>query len=187
MSRHRKSPLRNLAEDERQFLEHLGRSTTAPAIQVARAKALLAMADGHSYVEAARLAGRRSGDAVAAWVARFHQEGLPAVVPRHGGGHPPVYTAGDRERIVERARHPPERAVEGSAIWSVGLLQRALRREGLPHLSRSTIWGVLREAGMTWQRHRTWCETGTVQRQRKRDGHKVAVTVTDPDAEAKKN
>jgi hypothetical protein len=44
MSRHRTFPLRGLTPEERQFLVRLQRSATAPASQVARAKALLAEA-----------------------------------------------------------------------------------------------------------------------------------------------
>ncbi|MGZ8181096.1 MAG: hypothetical protein ACXWT1_03975 [Methylobacter sp.] len=57
-------------------------------------------------------------------------------------------------------RHPPDRIQDGTAVWSISLLQKALRREGLPQISRSMIWIVLREAGLTWQRQRTWCEPG---------------------------
>jgi len=186
MSRHRTFPLRGLTAEERQFLVRLRRSATAPASQVARAKALLAVADGDCYVAAAQAAGRRSGDAVAALVARFNQEGLAAVTPRHGGGRPLCYTAQEREQILAKVRHPPDRAQDGTAVWSISLLQKALRREGLAQISRSMIWSVLREAGLTWQRQRTWCETGTARRQRQQGGRKVSVTVSDPDAEAKK-
>jgi hypothetical protein len=64
-------------------------------------------------------------------------------------------------------------------------LRRALRRvpDGLPHVSTYTIGVVLHEAGLRWVAARTWCETGKAVRKR-RSG---AVTVTDPDAEAKKN
>ena len=55
---------------------------------VARAKALLAVADGASYSAAARLAGRRAGDAVGQLVARCNREGLAALAPGHGGGQP---------------------------------------------------------------------------------------------------
>jgi len=41
---------------------------------------------------------------------------------------------------------------------------------------------VPNDAGYTWQRNRTWCQTGEVKRKRKSG----TVTVTDPDAEAKK-
>src|SRR3954468_11561944 len=49
MSRHRKDPLRPLTPDERIALTRLRRSPSAPAAQVERARALLAIADGASY------------------------------------------------------------------------------------------------------------------------------------------
>ena len=53
MSRHRKDPLRPLTADERKELARLSRSLSAPAVQVERARALLAIADGASYTAAA--------------------------------------------------------------------------------------------------------------------------------------
>jgi hypothetical protein len=67
-----KDPLRAVSEDERTVLEHLSRSAREAAVVVARAKALLAVADGANYTVAAQLAGRRSGDAVGRLVARFN-------------------------------------------------------------------------------------------------------------------
>src|SRR4051794_8221027 len=107
MSRRQKDPLRTLSADERGELARLSRSRHAPAAQVARATALLAVADGRSYLTAARRAGRRDGDTVTAWVARFNREGLAAVVPAHGGG-PPI-----RYAEPQRRRHPP-RAARGA-------------------------------------------------------------------------
>lgn len=187
MSRIPKNPLRPLLEEERRQLIHLSRGQAAAASPVARAKAVLAVADGDSYTAAAQAAGRRSGDAVAALVTRFNVEGLAAVVPRHGGGRRPGYTALEREQILVEARRPPDRERDGTAVWSLTTLRRALRRKGLPHVSTSTIWGVLVDAGLSWQQHRSWCDTGTAQRRRKRANRTVVVTVTDPDAEAKKN
>ena len=88
MPRPQKDPLRPLTPEERTELERLGRAPREPAALVARAKVLLAVAAGQRYTEAARAAGRRSGDAVAHLVARFNQEGLQAVLPAHGGGQP---------------------------------------------------------------------------------------------------
>src|SRR3954463_14253778 len=85
MSRRRKDPLRTLSADERSELARLSRSRHAPAARVARATALLAVADGRSYLAAARRAGRRDGDTVAAWVARFNREG-PTAGGAGGGG-----------------------------------------------------------------------------------------------------
>jgi hypothetical protein len=50
-------------------------------------------------------------------------------------------------------------------------------------VSTYTIWKTLKEAGFDWQRDRSWCETGVVERKRK---GKV-VKVIDPDATAKKS
>ena len=183
MPRPAKDPLRPLCPAEREQLTVLSRSQAAPASHVARAKALLAVAEGQPYTQAARQAGRRSGDAVAQLVARFNQEGLGAVLPGHGGGPPVQYTTAEREQILRLARRTPEREVDGTATWSLSTLQGALRRQGLPSISTYTIWCVLHEAGLSWQQSRTWCQTGVVQRRRKSG----LVTVVDPDAEAKKS
>jgi len=177
-------PLRTVSDDERAVLGHLSRSAREQAAVVARAKAVLAVADGASYTAAAQVAGRRSGDAVARLVARFNTEGLDALIPRHGGGRQAVYSSSERERILREARRQPEQERDGTATWSLVTLQRALRRapDGLPQVSTSTIWCVLRDSGWSWQRTRTWCATGTALRKRK---HR-SVLVHDPDAEAKR-
>ncbi len=187
MSRQHKNPLRPLLEEERRQLTRLSRGQAIAASSVARAKALLAVADGDSDTEAARTVGRRSGDAVASLVARFNTEGLAAIVPRHGGGRQPDYSPEERGRILAEARRAPDRERDGTAGWSLSTLQRALRRNGLPHISTYTIRQVLVGAGLSWQKHRSWCDTGRAQRPRQRAGRTVVVTVIDPDAEAKKN
>jgi len=184
MSRRRKDPLRPLTGDEQQWLERIARSQSDPSSHVLRAKVLLAVADGASYTAAAHSVGRRSNDAVAQVVARFNREGIEAIVPRHAGGHPPVYSNSDRQRIVREAQRMPNREADGTATWSLLALRQALRnaRDGLPHISTATIRAVLRDAGWSWQRTRSWCNTGRAVRRRKSG----LVEVTDPDAAAKK-
>jgi hypothetical protein len=184
MSRCQKDPLRPLTEDECQKLQRLARSGSEPAEPVARAKALLAVVEGHSYLEAARSVGRKSSDAVSQLVARFNREGLSALVRRLGQGAKPKYTGEDRARIVAEVRRQPEPAHDGTGQWSLMRLRRALRTapEGLPQVSAYTIRAVRLKAGYRWLGSRTWCETGHVVRRRKSG----PVTVTDPEAEAKK-
>jgi hypothetical protein len=78
----------------------------------------------------------------------------------------------------------PQREQDGTATWSLSLLQRALRQadDGLPQVSTYTIWRTLHAAGLSWQKSRTWCETGIAMRKRK---HGV-VRVSDPDAAVKR-
>src|SRR5436305_1007784 len=54
MSRQQREPLRSLQDTERVSFVRLSRSASAPAAQVARARALLAVAEGLSYTAAAR-------------------------------------------------------------------------------------------------------------------------------------
>jgi len=185
MPAHQKDPLRPLTPDERIHLEHVSRSRTDPAAQVVRAKELLAVAAGASFEGAARLAGRKSGDAVAHLVSRFNRDGIDALCERHGGGQPKRYAETEQERILREARRPPDRNKDGTATWSLTTLQQALRRapDGLPGVSTYTIWCVLRDAGFVWTKDQSWCETGTVVRKRKSG----TVTVIDPDAVAKKS
>jgi transposase len=173
-----------LTKFERRALEQLARSHSAPALSVDRARALLAVSDGCSYTDAAHLVGRSVGDSIAQWVTRFNQVGL-AAVERQAGGRPPTqYGPEERDRILAEFRRPPDRERDGTATWSLNTLQRALRRaaDGLPQVSTYTIWAVLHDAGISWQRDRTWCETGIALRKRKRG----EVIVYDPDASAKK-
>ena len=184
MSRVQKDPLRPLHPDERSHLERVSRAFGLPAALVARAKVLLAVANGYSYSEAAQLAGRRTGDAVAALVSLFNCQGLAALEPRHAGGPAIVYDAAAKARILREFQRTPDRERDGTATWSLTTLQRALRRapDGLPFVSTYTIWFVLREAGLSWQRDRSWCKTGVAIRKRKSG----EVEVHDPDTEPKK-
>lgn len=184
MTRQQKDPLRPLTEEEQAVLTRISRAQSEPASHVARAKALLAVASGQSYTAAARVAGRRSNDAVSQLVSRFNREGLAAIEPRHGGGAQTIYGVEERKRILAEFERQPDREKDGTATWSLSTLQQALRKapDGFPEVGIYTIWCVLRDADWTWQENRTWCKTGTVTRKRKG----VAVEVTDPEAEGKK-
>jgi len=185
MAGRQQEPLRPLKEDERRELARIARAGSDAAARVARAKALLAVADGAPFTAAARAAGRRSRVAVAQLVARFNREGLAAVDPRHRGGPVRRYGVMEQERILQEFQRPPDREQDGTATWSLTTLQRALRTasDGLPTVSTWTILITLWEAGYTWQMTRTWCHTGTAHRKRKEG---TVTTVIDPDATPKK-
>jgi hypothetical protein len=185
MSRRKMDPLRELTEPERQELTQLSRSQAAPAVEVARASMILAVATGSDYQQAARAAGRRSGDAVSHLVARFNAEGLAALTPRHGGGRRPTYGPEARSRIAAEAARAPTPEADGTATWSLSAPRRTLRAapDGLPRVSTYTIRRVLCESGSSYQRTRTWCPTGKALRRRKAG----PAVVVDPDADVKKS
>src|SRR4051812_42409803 len=115
MSRHQTDPLRPLTADERQQLTRLSRSLSAPAAQVERARALLAIADGASYTAAAHQVGRRHTETISAWVSRFNRDGLAAVRPGHGGGARIRYGADAQQRILAEWARTPQRDQDGTA------------------------------------------------------------------------
>lgn len=184
MVRPQKTPLRALTDHERTTLDQVARSGAERADRVARAKELVAVADGAAFTAAARAAGRRAGDAVAALVGRFNATGLAALTARPSGAPPIQYGGDETDRILREARRTPDRALDGTATWSLTTLQRALRLapDGLPRVSTFTILRVLHDTGFSWQENRTWCETGVVQRQRKSG----VVEVVDPAAAEKR-
>jgi len=177
-----KDPLRVLTAAERATLEQITRASSERVDRVRRATALLAVARCVSFAKAAEQAGFRSGSAVADLVARFNRHGMAVLTIAAGRGRKVTYDPAARGRIVATAQAQPERRNDGTATWSLGTLQRRLRREGMARVGTSTIRRVLQDAGSSYQRTRTWCPTGTAQRVRKRG----VVTVIDPRTEEKR-
>jgi len=177
-----KETLRPVRAEEQAALERLSRASSERVDRVRRASALLAVARGQSFAQAAGQAGFKSGSTVAELVARFNARGMAALAIAAGRGRKPTYDTTARARIVATAQRPPDRKVDGTATWSLSTLERTLRREAFPQLGATTIQRVLEAAGSSYQRTRTWCPTGTAQRKRKAG----VVTVVDPQTEEKR-
>ena len=182
MATPQKDPLRPLTLTERAALQRVVGASSERLDRVRRARALLAVAQGQSFVLAAGPAGFASRTAVAGLVARFNRHGLRALDLAAGRGRKATYDPAARARIVATAQRPPDRKADGTGTWSLSTLQRTLRREAFPRLGTTTIRRVLEAAGSSYQKTRTWCPTGTAQRKRKAG----VVTVVDPQTEAKR-
>lgn len=126
MSRSASEPLRALTEEESQELHRVSRASSEPHIRHQRALALLAVNEGNSLSEAARLAGWKSHDPVTRLTRRFNTMGLGALddLPRSG----PHRRSGpdERARILQEARRTPDRKEDATGTWSLTLLLRAL-------------------------------------------------------------
>ena len=161
MARPQREGLRALTPEEVQTLRRVSEATSERVDRVQRARGLLAVAAGTSFVAAARDAGFRSGTTVALLVGRFNRCGLTALTSAPGRGRRPTYDAPARAKIVALAQRTPDRKTDGTGTWSLSTLERTLRREGLPRVGATTIRRVLHAAGSAYQRTRTWCPTGT--------------------------
>ena len=159
MGRHPKKPLRGLTEVEKAKLIQVATSEVDRVERIRRARALLAVAEGQSFTEAARSARMRSSSGVAAIVQRFHERGLAALDTVPGAGRHPIYSAAQRDLILAEVR----REMERTSFWSLSTLEQALRQasNGVPRVSAKTIGQVLRDAGYTWHpgRH-AWVQNG---------------------------
>src|SRR5689334_24005287 len=137
MSRSASEPLRALTDEESQELQRVSRAPSEKRICYQRAVALLAVNEGKSLSEAARLAGWRSHDPVTRLTRRFNTMGLLALddLPRPGPHR--RYGPDAQARILHEARRPPDRKEDATGTWSLSLLQRALRAapDGLRHPS----------------------------------------------------
>ncbi len=182
MSTPQKEPLRTLTATERAELERIGAAIGERADRRRRARSLLLVAHGWPFTVAAQWSGFRSKAAVAQLVRRFNRAGLAALTIAPGRGRKPTYATEARSQMVATAQHAPDRREDGTATWSLSTLERRLRRDGLVRVGATTIRRVLTAAGSSYQRSRTWCPTGTAQRQRKSG----VVTVVDPQTEEKR-
>jgi transposase len=181
MGGQQKTPLRPLSEAERHTLQRVAKASSERVDSVKRAKALLAVAEGKTFTQASPLSGL-SREGVSQLVERFNQRGLAVLMIAPGRGRKPTYDAEVRACVVQEVQRQPDREKDQTATWSLKLLQRALRRAGLPTIGATTIGRILHEEGYSVQRDRTWCDTGSALRKRK-DG---IYRVRDPHAQKKK-
>ena len=175
-------PLRPVSQTELQTLHRVAKASSERVDTVRRAKALLAVAGGESFTQAGLQAGL-SREGVSQLVERFNQRGLASLVIASGRGRKATYTAEARTQVMQTVQRQPDRLQDQTATWSLKLLQRALRRGGLPTIGATTIGRILHEEGFSLQRDRTWCQTGTAYRLRK-DG---VYRVRDPQTQEKKD
>jgi len=182
MALRQKECLRALTAEEQAALAQVQQATSGRHDAVQRATALLAVAAGDSFAAAARAAGYAGGSTVQALVKRFNSRGLGVLTIAPGRGPKRTYGAATRAQVVALAQRPPDRKVDGTATWSLSTLERAAQRAIFPAPKSRTIAQILRDAGSSYQKTRTWCPTGTAERTRQ-DG---VVRVVDPLTEQKR-
>jgi transposase len=176
MAHPQKHPLRPLSGQEERELHRIVKASSERRDVARRARALLAVAVGQSFLQAAGVAGFAQARSVGKLVKRFHAHGLVVLSIAAGRGGKPTYTSAQQARILAEVQRMPDRKEDQTATWSLSLLRQALRATDLPHIANETIRQVLPEHGYSFQRTRTWCRTGYALRKRKSG----TVTAYDP-------
>jgi transposase len=127
-----------LTVDERERLERLAGSRTAPHQRVQRARAILALAGGAANAAVARQVGRHV-DTVRAWRKRFTAERLAALADRPRPNGRPRLRPEDKLRIIATATAQPPGP---DTAWTHRLLAEHLHLSGLA-ISASQIGRIL--------------------------------------------
>jgi transposase len=85
----------------------------------------------------------------------FNEEGFDSLDPDYGGGRPKKTTPQERDRIVSVARARPDSQGVPLTRWSLAKLSDHLATIGV-ELSEEALRQVLRGAGLSHQRTRSW-------------------------------
>lgn len=127
-----------LTPSVRHTLQARMRSRKARAEDVRRARMILLLAAGESYVRICDTLGVYPAY-VRRWKARFLESGLGGLESRYQGRAATVVTPRVEARILARTRHPPP---DGSTQWSTRKLAKEL---GVTHMTVARVW---RRAGL---------------------------------------
>lgn len=86
----------------------------------------------------------------------FNERGLDSLRPNYGGGRPRRIKSADRKRIVAVAGARP--TGQGAALtrWSLPRLSHHLAEQGILEVSPAHLARILDEAGLSFQRTRSW-------------------------------
>jgi transposase len=128
-----------LSPDEHEELRQMSVSRSLPAGDVIRARMILMLADGRSYVEIQERL-QTTAPTISRWKKRFLRERICGLIQlRHPGQRPKVITPKFQARVLEATRRKPK---DGSTHWSVRKLAREL------NVSKDAVHRVWRAAGI---------------------------------------
>jgi len=122
-----------LTVPERRELKKRLRSRTLPAEDVRRARLILMLAQGNSYLQI-RQALLCNGNYISCWKQRFVEQRLSGLYARHRGRAVEKQTPQLQARILAWTRKAPP---DGSTHWSTRKLARQL---GVNHMMVARVW-----------------------------------------------
>jgi transposase len=147
--------IRELTEHERNTIERLAHSRTAPARQVERAQILWHAQQGMS-VPSIAMRLRLHEQTIRDWLKRFNARGLPGLDDLPRGGKPPTYTPEQVAQVIALALSDPQELGLPFACWTLDRLEAYLNEQkGIP-IKRSRIDELLLAEGLRWRHQETW-------------------------------
>lgn len=128
-------------------------------VTINRAHVVLASAQGMRVPEIARRYHYSKK-----WIRRiihlFNEKGVDAIFPHYAGGRPPTFTREQKAGIIEVALSRPGDLGLPFTQWSLSKLREYVIEQGVVEgISDEWIRQILRNAGVTYQRTKTWKES----------------------------
>ena len=96
-------------------LRRWAHSRTLPAGDVFRARLILALAEGLSYLQIKKTL-HTTAPTISRWKQRFEQHGIEGLEPQHKGSKPRTATPAVQARVCRKVQQKPG---DGSTHWSV--------------------------------------------------------------------
>ncbi len=122
-----------LTSEEREELEQRARSQSTPYGEVRKAKVVLMLAAGETYVTIQQKLGCQAAY-ISRWRRRFEAERLAGLCSRYKGSKATVMTPQMEARVLDKTRQKPP---DGSTHWSTRKLARELN---VNHMLVARIW-----------------------------------------------
>jgi transposase len=147
--------LRPLTPEERQQIEALAHSRTAPARTVERAQIILAATEGQGPAQVARSLGI-SRPTVYRWVGRFNLQGPYGLEDQPRAGRPATYPPEQVAEVLAAALTDPRALGLPFASWTLDRLQAYLNEHKAIPIKRSRIDEILLAEGLRWRQQESW-------------------------------
>ena len=146
--------VRPLAHDEAVRLKRLAKRAKHESTRQ-RAAILLASNVRMSAPQIAEM-WRTDASHVRKVIHEFNERGMNSLRPRYRGGRPRRITTDQRQRIVAVAGARPDSQGVPLTRWSLPRLSIYLAEEGIVEVSARHLGALLAQAGLSFQRTRTW-------------------------------
>ncbi|RSM82757.1 IS630 family transposase [Kibdelosporangium aridum] len=146
--------VRSLEPEEAQRLVKVTRSTR-DRVRLRRAGIVLASMQGRGAADIAVMFAA-TDSYVREVIHAFNESGFAALDPKWSGGRPRKFGLAARELICRIAQADPTGLGQPFTTWSLTKLVAYLAEHHWLPVSTETIRQILRAAGITWQRTKTW-------------------------------
>jgi transposase len=154
--------VRSLTAEEGAELNNIARNGND--VKFARRAQVILSSDAGVKVKQIAQVMRYSDLQVRRIIHSFNEKGVDGIRPQYRGGRPPIFTEQQRRVVVELAESRPKDWGCPLSCWSLSQLQLVLiKKKRVPYISRPTIRMILREAGLTYQRTKTWKQSNDPQ------------------------